>query len=210
MITVGTGEGTRRVSKIPTLQGHTSRSTFQANACIPWKKWPLTPDGRSQRDMRPKYRLFRPCKCGIAKSSNPVTNASILHVDSMLPNENAYTNSVVVNVAVACRHLALELLGVLVPQLRGLSVQRRFAKRHKVSQQFSNRLRDRAPPPRPARSSCPGRPFRHNPARSMTHLLGSPSRLCRLSRTVRMLYAADHLVLRISKQIRPEKSTLGW
>lgn len=47
----------------------------------------------------------------------------------MLPNENAYTNSFVVNVTVTCRHLALELLGVLVPELRSLCVQRRVTGR---------------------------------------------------------------------------------
>lgn len=62
-----------------------------------------------------------------------MTNASILHVDSMLPNENAYTNSVVVNVAVTCRHLTLELLGVLVPELRGLGIQRRVTETYKLA-----------------------------------------------------------------------------
>lgn len=111
------------------------------------------PDGRSQQDIRPQVQTVRPCKCGIAKSSKPVTNASILHVDSMLPNENAYTNSVVVNVAVTCRHLALELLGVLIPELRGLSIQRRVTERYKISQQFSNPLRGRTSPGQPSQAT---------------------------------------------------------
>ena len=41
-----------------------------------------------------KYKLSDPVNAVSPKSSNPVTNASILHVDSMLPNENAYTSSV--------------------------------------------------------------------------------------------------------------------
>ena len=43
-----------------------------------------------------------------------------------------------------------------------------------------------------------------------TYLLGSPSKLCKLRRTVWILYAAVHLSFKISKQILPEKSTLGW
>lgn len=42
-----------------------------------------------------------------------------------------------------------------------------------------------------------------------TYLLGSPSKLCKLNRTLCTLYTALHLSFRISKQMRPEKSTLG-
>lgn len=41
-------------------------------------------------------------------------------------------------------------------------------------------------------------------------LFGSPSRLCRLSNTVCVLSTADHLSFKISRQMRPLKSTFGW
>lgn len=43
-----------------------------------------------------------------------------------------------------------------------------------------------------------------------TYLFGSPSRLCKLNSTLWTLYTALHLSLRISRHIRPLKSTLGW
>ena len=142
--------GTRRVSKIPTFQ----RNMRSTPGPIMYSVEGMTsmPDGRSQQDIRSQVETVRPCKCGIAKSSKPVTNASILHVDSMLPNENAYTNSVLINVAVTCRHLALELLGVLVPELRSLGVQRRVTERCQVSQQVCIPLRGQASPSQPESS----------------------------------------------------------
>jgi len=91
----------------------------------------------------------------------------------------------VVDVPVAGQDLALELVGVAVPQLGGLAVQRRRAG---------------------IVSGC----YPRERAAGGSYLLGSPSRLCRLRRTVWMLYAAVHLSLRMSRQMRPEKSTLGW
>lgn len=42
-----------------------------------------------------------------------------------------------------------------------------------------------------------------------TYLFGSPNKLCKLSNTLWTLYTALHFSLRISRQMRPEKSTFG-
>ncbi len=47
-------------------------------------------------------------------------------------------------------------------------------------------------------------------ATPQTYLLGSPKRLCKLNSTLDTLYTALHLSFKMSKQILPEKSTLGW
>lgn len=50
----------------------------------------------------------------------------------------------------------------------------------------------------------------HTQMTSKSHLFGSPNRLCKLSRTLCTLYTALHLSRRMSRQMRPEKSTFGW
>lgn len=92
--------------------------------------------------------------------------------------------SFLLDILVTGQDLALELLRILVPKLRGLTVQRRST--------ASVRTRSYL-------GSVDG-----------AYLFGSPSKLCRLRSTVWMLYAAVHLSFRMSKQIRPEKSKLGW
>lgn len=96
----------------------------------------------------------------------------------------------ILDVAVSSKHMLFEFLLVCVPKLCSLGIQRTRT----IIKQVNNR-----------------EPLSQNriPMGATTHLLGSPSKLCKLSNTLWTLYTALHLSFRISKQIRPEKSTLG-
>lgn len=90
----------------------------------------------------------------------------------------------VFDVAVSCQNKAFVLFLVRVPELSSLGVK--------------------------GTRATTGQPLNLFRAIIGTYLLGSPSRLCKLNRTLCTLYTALHLSFKISKQMRPEKSTLGW
>lgn len=92
-------------------------------------------------------------------------------------------HTLLIHISVSAQYLPLEFLGVLVPELCSLAVQRGCTMYSQYGQ---------------------WKVTRH------AHLFGSPSKLCKLKSTVWILYAAVHLSFKMSKQILPEKSTLGW
>lgn len=95
---------------------------------------------------------------------------------------------IVFNVTMSGKDMALELFWIAIPELCGLAVQR-------ARTVFKSLLVSDS---------------RTAYQKGVTYLLGSPSRLCRLRSTFCTLYTALHWSFNISKQIRPEKSTLGW
>lgn len=152
---------------------------------------------RCNRKLSPQVCSMRLSACPTIVPSGEVASRS----NRCPPKQEAascpWCHLLVVELDMSGQHQPLELGRIFVPQLGRLPIQRTCAvqplRQHSSTSTLHFSLS-----------------FLCGFVRETTYLFGSPNRLCRLSKTLCTLYTALHLSLRMSRQIRPEKSTLGW
>lgn len=130
--------------------------------------------------------LSRCISCPPVTGNSCLARPSVTPLQCFFPLLSHRRKLLIGKITVSCKNMPLELRHVVVPQLCSLTVQRTRASEVSVRSSTST--------------------FLHHE----THLFGSPNKLCKLSNTLLTSILAAHFSFKMSRQILPEKSMLGW